>query len=672
MTSNEAQRALAAAIAHHQAGRLPEAEAGYRHVLAHRPRHADALHFFAVLLHQTGRAVEALPPMRQSVELNPAAGHYRANYANLLCALGDAPSAVEQARAAIALNVRDADGHRVLGAALRATGDLPGAVAAFETALRLRPGHPSCLVGLSEALVWLGRFDDAIALLQRAVSAHPRDPAMRGMLATALEAKADLEAALRVRQEAVEIAPNDAPALSNLGQTQLELGLLDDAVGAFARAVALDPALHPAGSNALMAMNYRDGLAPATTGTPEGDLFAAHAAWARRFAEGLYPSTVDYANDRDASRRLRVGYVSPDFRSHSVSTFFEPLIASHDREAVEVFCYSDAVRTDAVTERLRAAAEHWRPIAGLSDDLVAARVREDRIDILVDLAGHTRGNRLLLFARRPAPVQVSYLGWQNTTGMQAIDWRLTDEVVDPPGQTDAFHTETLHRLPAPFAVYRPPDAAPPVDPPPALASGAVTFGSFAKVCKITDAMLDLWARVLAGVPRSRLLIVASAAAVERVQSRIRARLSAGGVAPDRVGFRGELRFDDYLSTHREVDLILDTSPFNGHTTTCHGLWMGVPTLTLAGRRYASRMGLGVLSAVGFADAYAGFSPDGFVQAAVRAAADLAGLTRVRAELRERMRASPLMDGRRLARSVEAAYREFWRRWVEGSTAGRSG
>jgi protein O-GlcNAc transferase len=369
---------------------------------------------------------------------------------------------------------------------------------------------------------------------------------------------------------------------------------------------------------------------------------------------------------RDAERRLRVGYVSPDFREHPVTTFFEPVLAGHDREKFEVFCYSHPLRVDAVTERLRGMADQWREIGNLSDEQAVERIRADGVDVLVDLAGHTAGNRLGIFARRAAPVQVSYLGYIGTTGLPAMGHRVGDGVTEPAG-TEAFYTERVVRVEGPFACYRAPGGAPDVGELPAGRNGFVTFGSFNALGKIPDDLLTLWAMILRAVPGSRLVMAAVGLGDPAAQRRIRGFFEGRQIAAERVEMQGFRALPEYLAMHQRVDILLDTFPVNGHTVSCHALYMGVPVVTMAGAAYASRLGASVLEAVGLTELVAANGEE-YVLKAVGLAKDLVRLGGMRKSLRERM--GVVMDQAGIVGALEEGYRRMWREWCE--VAGRSG
>jgi predicted O-linked N-acetylglucosamine transferase (SPINDLY family) len=383
-----------------------------------------------------------------------------------------------------------------------------------------------------------------------------------------------------------------------------------------------------------------------------------HRRWNELHAEPLRKFVQPHTNDGDPDRRLRIGYLSADFRDHSVSRFLLPLFRNHNHEAYEIVCYSDVVKCDQVTDRLRALADRWNDTFGQTDERLADKVREDKIDILVDLAGHTAGNRLMVFARRAAPVQVTYLGYPASTGMSEMDYRLTDSFADPPGQTESLHSETLWRLPVCNWCYEEPESAPEVRTLPA--DRPIRFGTFNNLAKVSSPIMDLWAAILIAMPSSRLVIKSQGVAEESVRRRINQCFMSRGLQPDRLELRGhEPIFTSHLEAYNQLDIALDTFPYHGTTTTCEALWMGVPVVTLAGSAHVSRVGVSLLSCVDLPDLVAK-SPEEYVSIAVGLAKDLPRLAELRRTLRLRMRASPLMDGARFARDIESAYRQMWR------------
>jgi predicted O-linked N-acetylglucosamine transferase (SPINDLY family) len=408
----------------------------------------------------------------------------------------------------------------------------------------------------------------------------------------------------------LSINPTYALSLNNLGLVLLELGRIDDALAQLNKALAANRSFVTAHSNILLAMNSHEGF-------DRQALFDAHRGFARQQADPL-TGPRPALRQRQSGDRIRVGYLSADFRSHSVSFFIDKILANHERASFEISCYSSVARPDAMTQRLAKFAEHWTDIAQLSDDQAAQRIRGDNLDILVELGGHTDSSRLLIAARRPAPVQVSYLGYPNTTGLEQIDYLVTDETLAPVG-SDVFYSEKVIRLPRTFFCYFGPEFGLPVSPPPAGKNGYVTFAVLTNWMKVRPMMMELWARILAAVPNSRLLLKAKSLHDANLTNQIREFFSAAGIDPQRILTQSWTQFPEYLRGMSEIDIGLDTFPFNGHTTTCHQLWMGVPLVTLAGQTQASRMGQSILASLDLADLVAN-TPEQYLEIATDAGA----------------------------------------------------
>ena len=530
----------------------------------------------------------------------------------------------------------------------------------YRAVLDAAPEHPAALHGLGILRQQAGLVDEAIDLLRRAADQLPGDAAAQHNLAAALGERGRLNEAIAHYHRALTIAPNYALAWRNVALAQQRQARLEEAIEACRRAVALDPSLRGAHSNLLFLLTHSGAHQPA-------EVAAEHRRWAFQHADHLGPATwQDDGRDRDRDRRLRVGYVSPDFREHAVAFFIEPLLRAHDRAAVEVVCYANVERPDAVSERLRGLADQWCDIWDEPDERVAAQIREDRIDVLVDLAGHTLHNRLLLFARRPAPVQLSYLGYANTTGLAAIGYRFSDAVADPEGPADELHSEELVRLPRCFLCYQPPRTAPDAASRTTDGSGAVTFGSLNKALKITPEVTALWARLLGELPGSRLLLKSDAFSDPTVREAFAARVAEHGVAAERLKLLpADETMETHLARYGEIDIALDPFPYNGATTTCEALWMGVPVVALAGATHAARVSASLLQAAGLPQLVAESEP-GYVAIARELARDRERLAALRGSLRERVRSSPLCDAEGAARAIEAAYRALWRRFREGA------
>ncbi len=537
------------------------------------------------------------------------------------------------------------------GVALLRAGRVREAGDLFSQILQACPTHLVALRGFADAAVAVGNHTLGAELARAALEIDPAHVPTMLVLGHALLIMARATEAIEVHARAAALAPQNPAPWMGLGLSYLLAAQAEEAQAAFEKARAAAPQHAPARSSGLYALHYLQGISPER-------LFEAHRQWG-----AAHPRTpAVHANERDPERRLRVGYVSADFRNHAVARFFEPLLAHHDPAQVETFCYYNHHHADAVTAQLRKAAGHWRDIVKLSDKAAAALIREDRIDVLVDLSGHTADDRLLVFAQRPAPVQVTYLGYPGTTGLPAMDYRITDAVADPPGASDAEHTEKLLRVPAPFVCFGMPRNLPALAAPPSVALGHVTFGSFNTLVKLTEAHVATWAKVLRAVGGSRLLLKSAALDDARVQERIQSQFAAQGIAPERLTMRGHMPDNTaHLALYNAMDVALDTFPYTGTTTTCEALAMGVPVVTRAGETHHSRVGASLLTAVGRKEWIAADEAR-YVELAVGLARDGAALAALRPRLREELERSPLTDAARHARHIEAAYREAWRAW----------
>ena len=488
-----------------------------------------------------------------------------------------------------------------------------------------------------------------------------------------------LDHAIDCFRRAIALEPRRYEAYSNLGVALESRGLLYEAIECYQ--LALEHGGRSPQAEALR-LTWQLSLKTLQTqlfglmrsgGCGATETFAAHRRFGELCEAHLRPSWRPHANTVDPERKLRIGYVSPDFRKHPVAHFFEPIASHHDRSQVEVYCYYSCPIEDAITHRIAASSDHWLDCLELSDQILAERIRADRIDILVDLAGHTTGSRLLSFALRPAPVQISYLGYPGTTGLSSIDYRLTDRLADPPGLADALFTEKPLSLEQAMLVYRPAfgvagllgEQELPLSEPPLLRLGAPSFGSFGDASKLTNTVIETWAAVIAAVPRSTLTLKCKGLDDRKTQQGLLARFGQHGISPDRLIFLGrdESPFE-HLCRYAQIDISLDTFPYNGVTTSCESIWMGVPVITLEGTTLASRMGVSIVSHLGHPE-WIARTPLDYVEKAAALAADRKQLIQLRGSLRQRLQASPLMDMPGFARRLEAAYRRAWRLWCAG-------
>ena len=649
--SSSVRPTLDVAWQYYQRGQLQQAEQLYLQILEGDPHQVDALHLLAVIAGQTGRESRAIDYLKAVLRLQPGLAAAHNNLGNAYVATGKLPEAMASYQEAVRLQPDYAVAHNNLGNALRAQGRLAEAVASLERALGIQPDYAEAQHNLGIALQEQGRLAEAVASFQQVLRLKPDHADAHFGLGVALEKQGNLEDAAASYQQTLHLQPHNVEAGCNFGNVLRDQGRLDEAIAAYRAALLLQPGRSHIHSNLILLLHYHPGYDARA-------IFEECRRWDQQHAEPLKRFILPHANLPDAERRLRIGYVSPDFRDHVDSFFTVPLLSNHDHGQFEIFCYSHVARPDALTERLRGYADVWRSTVGLSDQQVADLVRSDRIDILIDLKLHTGNNQLRVFARKPAPVQVVWLGYPGTSGMTAFDYRLTDPYLDPPGLFDAFCSEETQRLPDTFWCYDSLTDQPPVNGLPAAQNGFVTFGCLNNFCKVNDGCLVLWAKVLQAVPRSRLLLRAPRG---RAREQVLARLQQEGIALARVDFVDQLPRQEYLKLYHRIDLGLDPLPYNSHTTSLDAFWMGVPTLTLLGKTTVGRAGWSQLSNLGLQE-LAAQTPEQYVTLAARLAADLSGLQDLRSTLRERMLRSPLMDGKRFARHVEQAYRQMWRKW----------
>jgi predicted O-linked N-acetylglucosamine transferase (SPINDLY family) len=500
-----------------------------------------------------------------------------------------------------------------------------------------------------------GQFDSAVDWMRRALAVRPAFPAAQYNLGVSLQAAGRLDEAIAAYRATLVLDPHLHVARDNLGSQLVNTGRIAEGIATFREALALNPNQPGIHSNLVYALHF-DPVAGSAAIAEEA------RRWDAQHGAPLRGEIRPWPNDRDPARRLRIGYVSPNFRDHAEGFFTAPLLAAHDHAQFEIHCYASVARPDALTARLRSCADVWRDVLGETDAELAARIRADGIDILVDLTMHMGFNRMPLFARKPAPVQVAWLAYPGSTGLAAMDYRLSDPWLDPPGMDESIYSERTIRLPDSFWCYEPTgDRDLTVNPLPAGESGPITFGCLNNFCKVNAGVLDLWAQVLRAVPGSRLLLLAPPGSH---RERVLERLGDGGVELGRVEFVPVQSRRSYLETYHRIDLALDTFPYNGHTTSLDSFWMGVPVVTLFGQTAVGRGGWSLLSNLGLPE-LAARTPEDFVEIAVALARDVPRLATLRAGLREKMQASPLMDAPRFARGIEAAYRGMWRAWCAG-------
>ncbi len=564
------------------------------------------------------------------------------------------------ARQALQRDPKNTTAMNILGVIAHDVGRSDIAVQWYERAIQIDPSQAMLFTNLGEAHRALGNGDEAIAAYQMAIRLNPDDLLPRNDLAIVLANLGQLDQAMKIWREATAIRPDFGIVMNNLGNALLEQGELEEAAYWHRRAAQADPETTFNHSNLLRDLQHMPSVSPR-------DLLQEHQTWWKQYGEKLAALTQPHRNSRDPERILRVGWVSPDFREHSVAMFLEPIFEHHDRKNLEFTAYSDVPTEDEVTARLNRHVKTWRTIRGQRDEQVEQTIRADQIDILIDLVGHTACNRATLFARKPAPVQISYLGYPATTGIQSIGYRITDPLADPPGLTEAHYTEKLVRLPRTAWCYRPPADAPDISQLPAMQKGYVTFGSFNSFSKVNPAVIRAWASILKRVNGAKLLLKSNGLSDGNLQSKVRRKFADQGVNPERLLMMGRVPITaNHLACYSQIDLALDTFPYQGTTTTCEALWMGAPVVTFAGNEHRSRVGVSLLTNVGL-EGLVTKEVDGYVSKAIEIARDLDALSTLRSGLRARMQNSALRDEVGFAHEFEQCLRDIWREWCESGS-----
>ncbi len=635
----------------HAMGDLAAAEASCRRALRGDPNHVDALVGLGNVLQAMDRLDEAQAFYRRAIELAPDCAQAHCNLGAVLHAKGQLDEAERCGRAALRIDPNYADALSNLGALLPALGRLDEAQSCCQQALLLVPDHAGAFNNLGVALQALGRLDEALDSYLESIRLKPERERTHSNLATLHQAAGRHEEAERSCREALRLKPDFADAWSNLGNTLTNLGSMAEAISCYRRALQLKPNFEDAHSNLLFLLNYHPDKSAA-------QVFEAYREYEQQFGQPHRQGWRAHTNNRDTQRRLKVGYVSPALRQHSSRHFLEPLLAQHDTTVVEVVAYAELNREDAVTQRYKRYIEHWVPTKGMSDDALAQRIRDDGIDILVDVAGHTAANRLQVFARKPAPVSLHWLDFGYTTGLRAIDYYLTDWPTVPAG-SEALFSETPWRLDGPGLVYRPDHGMGEVNALPALQRGHITFGTLTRAVRINHHTVRVWAHLLHRVAGSKLVVNSGDYRSSSMQQALTQQFAAHGIGPERLQIGHQSPPWDVL---RGIDIGLDCFPHNSGTTLFESLYLGVPFVTLAGRASVGRMGCAILSGVGRPE-WVAHSEDDYVTTAAELAADLPRLHALRAGLRSQMQASALMDEADFARRVEAAYQSMFSAWA---------
>lgn len=639
------------ALQHHRAGRFQEAEALYRQILQAQPGHADALHLLGMIAYQSGRHEVAVEYVKQAIVLNPAAAEFHNNLGTVYFELDQIEAASRHLNTALQFKPDYAEAHYNLGNLLGKEEKFEEAVARYRKAIELKPAYAEAYNNLGGVLWSQGKLDEAVACCRQVLALKPGFAMAHNTLAAMLKDQGKLVEAVACCRQALALKPDYAEAHQNLSHLLAHLSDYRQVVMESDTALTLKPDI---AANAAAIWEQRLYVFSYHPDLSAEEIYGEFVRWGDR-----YPAPVVNfsAHDRTPGRRLRVGYVSPDFRRHTSRGYFWPLFANHDHAAVELYAYSNVILEDGFTRQFKGQFDHWRNIRGGADGDVARMIRQDGIDILVDCCSHMKGERLGIFTLKPAPIQVTWLGAAWTTGLKMVDYVLFDPYVAPKG---TLARETIVHLPRAFIVYRPSEETAEIAEPPCLKNGYFTFGYSGRAERLNHRTFRVWGEILRQIPSARLILDFAPFADPPTQEHYRQFMTQQGVDISRVVMRKSANIFEGLN---DIDILLDSFPHNGGTMLIDALWMGVPALTLASRPPVGRIGASMMINLGLPE-WVAESEDEYISKACAFSANPQALAGLRLGMRERMRNSPLMDGAGFARAVEAAYREMWKRWCQ--------
>ncbi len=656
------KQSLDHAVQLHNAGDLAGAESLYRQILQAEPNQPIALHLLGVIAHQVGRNDIAEQWISKAIEIHPGYAEAHNNLGATLRDLGRLDEAIAHYETAIGIQPEIPNAHYNLGNALRDLGRADEALSCYQKAIDINADYAEAHSNLGLILHQLGRFDEAISRYRNAIDIKSDYAEAHSNLGNTLNHLGRLGEAAAHHRTAIDIKPDFAEGAFGLGITLAASGQIDEAIAHFRKAIESKPDYTDAHSNLLLTMHYGD--------CAKEDLLSAHRAWKGPQAANLLAQICRHDIDAEPKERLNIGFVSGDFRKHSVSYFLKSFFAARNEQGLAFYCYSNvhADQEDAVTQDLREIVDGWRTIAHLNDEAATECILADKIDILVDLSGHTKGNRLPLFARKAAPIQVTWLGYPDTTGLAAIDYRISDDIADPSCSSDKYCVEKLVRLPDGFLCYEPLEDTPDVTPLPMRSNANVVFVSFNNLSKVTPDVVEVWSRILKAVPGSELLMKSKSFSCPDVRRRYQALFEEHAIGVERLRLlqRSPSTYD-HLALYGKADIGLDSFPYNGTTTTCEALWMGVPVVTLCGDRHSARVGASILTQIGLENLIAE-NADDYVEKAVSLANDPDRLEPLRSDLRTRVQKSSLCDAETFASNMETAFRSMWDRRRQAAAA----
>ena len=657
------ERSPNSAMAHYQKGRIALARGEHRQAIERintaigMDSNQASFHVdLGVAYARTNDPDEARRCFRQALALTPDDPLLHNNLGTTYKHQGKYREAVECYRTAIAKDRNCKIAYISLGKLFRTIGEPDQATDVFRKAIKIFPDDLDLLFYFAELQRTLGHYRETVGICNEILEKNPDYPDVYNLLGLASARLGRKEEAIDCYNEAIKREPESPRPYNNIGRELLRQNDLAGAISHFRKALAVKPDHAKAHSNLLLTLNYMPEIS-------QEEIFRESTRFGLQQQANLDSTPCDFCRSRDKDKILKIGYVSPDFRHHSVAYFLNEIPRAHERTKTEIFCYSDVEQPDDLTKKFEQDSDHWRSIFATSNEDFAALIRQDGIDILVDLAGHTAKNRLPAFILKPAPIQVTWLGYPNTTGLRSMDYRLTDAIADPLGQSDSYYTETLFRLPHGFLCFQADNPLPSVKPPPSLSRGYITFGNFNNINKASDEAILAWSRILREVPDSRLIMKSIVLTDTEMQCLVD-RFTRHGIERDRIDLLGEIPGKiDHLNLYSEVDICLDPFPYNGTATTCEALWMGVPVITLLGDRHAARVGASILHQAGLTDLVAE-DKESYIRLARSLARDTTRLATLRDRLRAQMRESELMDVGLFVTDLEAAYRKMWIDWCE--------
>ena len=631
-------------------GKLNEAEESYKKILILKPDSIEVYNYLGVLQHEQGKFIEAEASYRKMIALKPGFAEVYNNLGNTLNEQGKFIEAEASFRKAIILKPEYFEVYYNMGIMLNVQHKFNEAEESYKKALAIKPDYVEAYNNLGNTLNEQGKFIEAEVSFRKAIALKPDHVVAYNNLGITLDEQGKFIEAEASFRKAISLKHDYTEAYSNLGEILHELGKLEEAIENYDKAIILKVDYFKAYSNKNFCLNYSSSYSPLY-------IYTQHLKFEKQFGGFKAKSPLSVKIKKKSNERLRIGYVSGDFRAHSVAYFFKPLLQNHNSHVVETFCYYNNNFIDKITNNIMTTCDHWRSIFGITDSEIFKIIRKDKIDILVDLSGHTGKNNLLVFAQKPAPIQVTWLGYPNTTGLSSIDYRFTDIIADPIGEADDLHSEKLLRLPNGFLCFQGNEKVLSKSDPPQTHYDYITFGSFNNLSKITSEVIDVWSKILNLIPKSHLIL--KCRKLKHNKDYYYELFKNKGIDKERIQLYEHLpSTSDHLELYNSIDIGLDPFPYNGATTTCEALWMGVPVITLLGDRHVGRVGASILTNVGLKD-FIARDIDSYINLAVKMSANTKKLKEIRMTLRRQMQESLLCDARSFADNVETSYKDMW-------------